>query len=92
VVTTPVPGEGYAWYDQHPNSRFGIIIRMYIPACFAPFPAPLADSLLDQALSQMGLSKERLENLSEEEKARLDNAAWRLVTAADVSDKPCHDD
>jgi len=64
---------------------------MYRPKCLAPFPADLADSLLDQALSQIGLAKDRLSNLTAAEKARLDDAVWRLVTAADVSDKPCHD-
>jgi len=64
---------------------------MYRPKCLDPFPADLADSLLDQALSQIGLSKDRLVDLADDEKKRLDDASWRLVTAADVSDKPCHD-
>jgi len=64
---------------------------MYRPSCLDPFPADLADSLLDQALSQIGLAKDRLANLTDSEKQRLDDATWRLVTAADVSDRPCHD-
>lgn len=62
---------------------------MYIPDCLNPFPKDLADSLLEMALARTGLAKERLENLTDEEKRRLDEMAWRLVTAADVSDKPC---
>jgi len=64
---------------------------MYHPACLTPFPADLADSLLEQALSQIGLPKDRLSDLTDSEKARLDDAVWRLVTAADVGDEPCHD-
>jgi len=64
---------------------------MYCPACLVPFPADLADSLLDQALDTLGLAKDRLEILTDDEKRRLDEATWRLVTAADVSDKPCGD-
>ena len=64
---------------------------MYRPACLDPFPADLADSLLAMALDRSGLSKDRLENLSDDEKRRLDEVTWRLVTAADVSDKPCGD-
>ena len=64
---------------------------MYRPECLNPFPADLADSLLEMALERTGLTKGRLENLTEEEKRRLDDATWRLVTAADVSDKPCGD-
>ena len=66
-------------------------MRVYRPDCLNPFPAVLADSLLEMALERTGLSKERLGNLTEGEKRRLDDAAWRLVTAADVSDKPCGD-
>ena len=66
-------------------------MRIYRPDCLNPFPADLADSLLEMALERTGLSKERLESLTEGEKRRLDDAAWRLVTAADVSDKPCGD-
>ena len=66
-------------------------MRVYRPDCLNPFPADLADSLLEMALERTGLSKERLGNLTEGEKRRLDDAAWRLVTAADVSDKPCGD-
>ena len=64
---------------------------MYKPECLNPFPADLADSLLEMALERTGLSKERLENLSDDEKRRLDEVSWRLVTAADVSDQPCGD-
>jgi len=64
---------------------------MYRPACLAPFPADLADSLLDQALSQIGLAKDRLADLTDAERQCLDDATWRLVTAADISDIPCHD-
>ena len=64
---------------------------MYRPACLDPFPADLADSLLAMALDRSGLSGERLGCLSEDEKRRLDEVTWRLVTAADVSDKPCGD-
>ena len=64
---------------------------MYCPECLDPFPKDLADSLLEMALERTGLSKERLENLSDDEKRRLDEVAWRLVTAADVSDSPCGD-
>ena len=64
---------------------------MYRPECLNPFPADLADSLWEMALERTGLSPERLANLSDEEKRRLDEVAWRLVTAADVSDRPCGD-
>lgn len=64
---------------------------MYKPECLNPFPADLADSLLEMALERTGLSRERLENPTDEEKHRLDEVAWRLVTAADVSDRPCGD-
>lgn len=64
---------------------------MYRPECLKPFPADLADSLMEMALARTGISGERLENPTDEEKRRLDEAAWRLVTAADVSDKPCGD-
>ena len=64
---------------------------MYRPECLNPFPADLADSLLERALERTGLSRQRLENPSDEEKKRLDEVTWRLVTAADVSDKPCDD-
>jgi len=64
---------------------------MYRPACLEPFPADLADSLLEQALETLGLAKGRLAELADDEKRRLDAAAWRLVTAADISDHPCHD-
>ena len=64
---------------------------MYRPECLNPFPQDLADSLLEMALERTGLAKVRLENLSDDEKRRLDEVAWRLVTAADVSDSPCHD-
>ena len=64
---------------------------MYRPACLDPFPADLADSLLAMALDRSGLSRERLARLSDDERRRLDEVAWRLVTAADVSDKPCGD-
>ena len=64
---------------------------MYRPACLDPFPADLADSLLAMALDRSGLSKDRLENLSDDDKHRLDEVTWRLVTAADVSDRPCGD-
>ena len=64
---------------------------MYCPECLNPFPADLAESLLEMALERTGIPKERLTNLSDDEKRRLDEATWRLVTAADVSDKPCDD-
>jgi len=64
---------------------------MYRPACLDPFPTDLADSLLAMALDRSGLSTDRLSNLSAAEKLRLDEVTWRLVTAADVSDNPCHD-
>jgi len=64
---------------------------MYRPACLAPFPTDLADSILDQALESIGLAKDRLANLTDDEKRRLDEATWRLVTAADVGDKTCGD-
>ena len=64
---------------------------MYRPECLNPFPPDLADSLLEMALERTGIAKERLANLTDEEKHRLDEATWRLVTAADVSDKPCGD-
>ena len=64
---------------------------MYRPECLNPFPADLADSLMEMALERTGIAKERLANLSGEEKRRLDEVTWRLVTAADVSDKPCGD-
>ena len=62
---------------------------MYRPECLNPFPDDLADSLLEMALERTGIAKERLENLSDDEKRRLDEVTWRLVTAADVSDTPC---
>lgn len=64
---------------------------MYRPECLNPFPADLADSLLAMALERTGLTKDRLEGLTDEEKLRLDEVTWRLVIAADVSDKPCGD-
>ena len=64
---------------------------MYKPECLNPFPDAFADSLLEMALARTGLSRERLEDLSDEEKRRLDEVTWRLVTAADVSDRPCGD-
>jgi len=64
---------------------------MYRPACLEPFPADLADSLLAQALEGIGLAQDRLANLTDDERRRLDEAVWRLVTAADVSDRPCGD-
>lgn len=64
---------------------------MHKPECLNSFPQDLADSLLEMALERTGLSKERLANLTGEEKQRLDEVTWRLVTAADVSDKPCGD-
>ena len=62
---------------------------MYRPACLDPFPADLADSLLAMALDRSGLVLERMDGLTDDEKRRLDEVTWRLVTAADVSDKPC---
>ena len=44
---------------------------------------------MEMALERTGLDPERLVNLSDEEKRRLDEVVWRLVTAADVSDTPC---
>ena len=64
---------------------------MYRPECLNPFPADLSDSLMEMALERTGVAKERLANLTDDEKKRLDEVAWRLVTAADVSDKPCGD-
>ena len=64
---------------------------MYRPECLNPFPADLADSLMEMALERTGLTEERLANLTDEERRRLDEITWRLVTAADVSDKPCGD-
>ena len=64
---------------------------MYKPECLNPFPDDLADSLMEMALERTGIAKERLANLSDDEKRRLDEVTWRLVTAADVSDKPCGD-
>ena len=64
---------------------------MYRPECLNPFPADLSDSLMEMALERTGIAKERLANLTDDEKKRLDEVAWRLVTAADVSDKPCGD-
>jgi len=64
---------------------------MYCPCCLEPFPSDLADSLVGQALDAIGIPKDRLDNLTDDEKRRLDEVTWRLVTAADVSDKPCHD-
>ena len=64
---------------------------MYRPACLDPFPADLADSLLAMALDRSGLVWERMDGLTDDEKRRLDEVTWRLVTAADVSDKPCDD-
>ena len=62
---------------------------MYRPECLNPFPDDLADSLMEMALERAGIAKERLENLPDDEKRRLDEVTWRLVTAADVSDTPC---
>ena len=64
---------------------------MYKPECLNPFPEDLADSLLEMALERAGLTKDRLDGLTDDEKKRLDEVTWRLVTAADVSDKPCGD-
>ena len=64
---------------------------MYKPECLNPFPDDLADSLLEMALERTGIAKERLANLTDDEKRRLDEVTWRLVTAADVSDTPCGD-
>ena len=64
---------------------------MYRPECLNPFPADLSDSLMEMALERTGIAKERLANLTDDEKKRLDEVAWRLVTAADVSEKPCGD-
>ena len=64
---------------------------MYRPECLNPFPDDLADSLMEMALERTGIAKERLANLTDDEKRHLDEVAWRLVTAADVSDKPCGD-
>jgi len=64
---------------------------MYRPICLNPFPSDLADSLLEMALERCDIAPDRLDNLTEGEKLRLDEVCWRLVTAADVSDKPCGD-
>ena len=64
---------------------------VYRPDCLGPFPSDLADSLLEMALARTGLGHDRLANLTDEEKRRLDEVTWRLVTAADVSDTPCGD-
>ena len=66
-------------------------MKTYRPSCLDPFPADLADSLLEMALERTGLARERLGGLTDDEKRRLDEVTWRLVTAADVSDKPCGD-
>lgn len=66
-------------------------MRNYRPDCLTPFPADLADALLAMALEKTGLAPDRLADLTEAERRRLDEAAWRLVTAADVSDRPCGD-
>lgn len=66
-------------------------MKTYRPDCLNPFPADLADSLLEMALERTGLARERLGGLTDDEKRRLDEVTWRLVTAADVSDKPCGD-
>ena len=64
---------------------------MYRPECLNSFPSDLADSLMEMALERTGLAKDRLANLTGEEKRQLDEVTWRLVTAADVSDTPCGD-
>ena len=64
---------------------------MYRPECLNPFPADLADSLLEMALERTGLARQRLEISCDEEEKRLDEVRWRLVRAVDVSDKPCDD-
>ena len=64
---------------------------MYKPEYLNPFPDDLADSLMEMALERTGIAKERLANLTDDEKRRLNEVTWRLVTAADVSDKPCDD-
>ena len=64
---------------------------MYRPGCLNPLPADLADSLMEMAMERTGIAKERLANLSDEERRRLDDVAWRLVTAADICDEPCGD-
>ena len=64
---------------------------MYRPGCLNPFPADLADSLMEMAMERTGIAKERLANLSDDERRRLDDVAWRLVTAADICDEPCGD-
>lgn len=64
---------------------------MYRPECLNPFPRDLADSLMEMALARTGLTEARLADLTDDEKRRLDEVTWRLVTAADVSDKPCGD-
>ena len=66
-------------------------MKTYRPECLNPFPSDLADSLMEMAMERTGLSADRLANLSDEEKKRFDEVMWRLVTAADVSDKPCGD-
>jgi len=67
------------------------LLSMYCPSCLAQFPSDLAGSLLEQALQTLGIAKSRLSDLTDEEKKRLDDAVWRLVTAADVGDNPCGD-
>ena len=66
-------------------------VDMYCPDCLKPFPADLADSLLAMALERMGLAAERLENQTDGERRQLDEMLWRLITAADVGDRPCAD-
>ena len=66
-------------------------MKTYRPECLNPFPSDLADSLMEMAMERTGFSADRLANLSDEEKKRFDEVMWRLVTAADVSDKPCGD-
>ena len=69
--------------------RYNTDMESYRPECLNPFPSDLADSLLEMALERTGLTPERLTNLTDDERRRLDEVTWRLVTAADVSDSPC---
>ncbi len=75
-----------------PSPFFIFITPMnYHPSILDSFPADLADSLLEMALERTGIKRNELAHLSDDDKKRLDEVTWRLVTAADVSDSPCAD-
>lgn len=62
---------------------------MYHPECLDPFPPEVAEGLLEMALSRTGIARAKLNDLTAEERQRLDANLWRLVTAADIPDTPC---